>query len=204
MQTMIDSAPRAARMRRPDRALQLLDVVETLALSEGLAAVTMQRIADEAGVAKPVVYRHFGNASMALLSVLERRWAEIDSDLDAIFRGGPDFEASVGERVEHYLIAMASDRYRIRKLLAVADGDPVVFQAWRKRLDRRTRDLAAILVETHGIGAGPAQTLATFCIGALSRLGDKIADAPEPARAQARRFARFIAGGLAAAKSDPA
>ena len=102
----------------------------------------MQRIADLAGVAKPVVYRHFANASEALLAVLERRWAEIDADLDAIFRGGVDFEASVAGHVEHYLVGMAQDRYRIRKLLAVADDDPVVFQAWRDRLDRRTRDLA--------------------------------------------------------------
>jgi AcrR family transcriptional regulator len=202
MPTTFDTPARAARMAHPDRAVQLLNVVETLALKEGLASVTMQRIADLAGVAKPVIYRHFANASEALLAVLERRWAEIDGELDGIFRGGPDFEASVAERVDHYLVAMASDRYRIRKLLAVADGDPVVAQAWRKRLDRRTRDLAAILAQTHGVAPGAAQTLATLCIGALSRLGDKIADAPEPAPAQARRFARFIAGGLAAAKGD--
>jgi AcrR family transcriptional regulator len=204
MPTTVKATPRAARMAHPDRAAQLLDVVEALALTEGLAAVTMQRIADLAEVAKPVVYRHFANASEALLAVLERRWAEIDADLDAIFRGGPDFEAEVARRVEHYLIAMAQDRYRIRKLLAVADGDPMVFGAWRRRLDRRTRDLAAILTATHGIAPGAAQTLATFCIGALGRLGDKIADAPEPAVVQARRFAQFIAGGLASAKQDPA
>ncbi|HEX3367496.1 TetR/AcrR family transcriptional regulator [Phenylobacterium sp.] len=204
MSTTVQTPARAARMAHPARAAQLLDVVEKLALTEGLASVTMQRIADLAGVAKPVIYRHFANASEALLVVLERRWAEIDADLDAIFSGGPNFEAEVAQRVEHYLIAMASDRYRIRKLLAVADGDPVVFQAWRKRLDRRTRDLAAILAETHDVAPGAAQTLATFCIGALSRLGDKIADAPEPAAAQARRFARFIAGGLASARQDPA
>jgi AcrR family transcriptional regulator len=204
MPTTVKATPRAARMAHPDRAAQLLDVVEALALTEGLAAVTMQRIADLAEVAKPVVYRHFANASEALLAVLERRWAEIDADLDAIFRGGPDFEAEVARRVEHYLIAMAQDRYRIRKLLAVADGDPMVFGAWRRRLDRRTRDLAAILTATHGIAPGAAQTLATFCIGALGRLGDKIADAPEPAIVQARRFAQFIAGGLASAKQDPA
>src|ERR1700744_2993905 len=120
MPTALQVPPRAARMAHPARAAQLLDVVEKLALGEGLAAVTMERIADMAGGAKPVVYRHFANASEALLAVLERRWAEIDADLDAIFRGGPNFEAEVARRVEHYLIAMASDRYRIRKLLAVA------------------------------------------------------------------------------------
>jgi AcrR family transcriptional regulator len=189
-------------MPHPHRAAQLLDVVESLALQEGLAAVTMQRIADKAAVAKPVIYRHFGNASAALLAVLERRWAEIDTDLDAIFRGSGDFEDEVAAHVEHYLVGMAQDRYRIRKLLAVADGDPVVFQAWRNRLDRRNRDLAAILMQVHGVGEGAAQTLATLCIGALSRLGDKIAEAPEPAAVQARRFARFIAGGVAAARTE--
>jgi AcrR family transcriptional regulator len=202
MQATLDRPARAARMPHLDRGVQLIDVVETLALGEGLAAVTMQRIAEAAGVAKPVVYRHFGNASDALLAVLERRWREIDADLDAIFRGGPNLEADVAGHVEHYLVGMASDRYRIRKLLIVADGDPIVFRAWRERVDRRNRDLADILMETHGIGAQAAQTLATLCIGALSRLGDKIAEAPEPAAVQARRFARFIAGGVEAAKAD--
>ncbi|HEY3949906.1 TetR/AcrR family transcriptional regulator [Phenylobacterium sp.] len=203
MPTLVQTPPRAARMRHPDRARQLLDVVEALALKEGLASVTMQRIADLAGVAKPVVYRHFANASEALLAVLERRWAEIDADLDAIFRtAGPGFEAEVARHVEHYLTGMAGDRYRIRKLLAVADGDPMVFAAWRRRLDRRNRDLAAILQATHAAPAGAVQTLATLIIGALSRLGDKVAEAPEPASIQARRFARFVAGGIAAAKSE--
>ena len=75
MPTALQTPARAARMAHPARAAQLLDVVEKLALGEGLASVTMQRIADLAGVAKPVVYRHFANASEALLAVLERRWA---------------------------------------------------------------------------------------------------------------------------------
>src|SRR5581483_4712905 len=123
----------------------------------------------------------------ALLAVLERRWAEIDADLDAIFKGAGDFQDEVAKRVEHYLTRMAQDRYRIRRLLAVADGDPAVFSAWRRRLDRRNRDLGAILAQAHGVPTGAAQTLATLCIGALSRLGDKVAEAPEPAAVQARR-----------------
>ena len=189
----------APRMNRDARAAQLLDVVEALTLKEGASAVTMERIAEQAGVAKPVVYRHFGNASAALLAVLERRWAAIDPDLDAIFRGGADFEAGVRRGVERYLGELAADRYRIRKLLATAMDDPVVGRAFRMRLDRRSRDLAEILGRDLGVAPSAAVTLAGFCIGALGRLGDKVHEAPESAKAQADRFARFITGGLRAA-----
>jgi AcrR family transcriptional regulator len=192
------------RMNRETRAAQLLDVVEALTLKEGAGAVTMERIAELAGVAKPVVYRHFGNASAALLAVLERRWAAIDPDLDAIFRGGPDFEGGVRRGVERYLGELAADRYLIRKLLATAMDDPVVARAFRARLDRRGRDLAAILARDLEVEPNTAVTLATFCIGALSRLGDKVHEAPESARAQADRFARFITGGLRAAAGGEA
>jgi AcrR family transcriptional regulator len=189
-------------MSRTARGLQLLDVVEALALDEGAPAVTMERIAELAGVAKPVVYRHFGNASAALLAVLERRWAEIDPDLDAIFSGGADFEAVLRRQAEHYLGEMAADRYLIRRLLATAMDHPAIARAWRARLDRRGRDLAAILMRDFDLSQGAAATLATLCIGALSRLGDKVGEAPETARVQADRFARFIAGGLRTAAGD--
>lgn len=199
MSTGVATSSPAPRMSRDARAAQLLDVVETLTLKEGASAVTMERIAEQAGVAKPVVYRHFGNASAALLAVLERRWAAIDPDLDAIFRGGVDFEAGVRRGVERYLGELAADRYRIRKLLATAMDDPVVGRAFRMRLDRRSRDLAEILSRDLGVAPSAAVTLAGFCIGALGRLGDKVHEAPESAKDQADRFARFITGGLRAA-----
>lgn len=187
---------RVERMPHRERGVQLLDTAEALVLGEGIGAVTMQRIADLAKVAKPVVYRHYSNVSALLLAVLERRWSEIDRDLNAIFEVEGDFESGVAARVEHYLVGMADDRYRIRKLLAAAESDRSVQLAWRRRLDRRTQDLAHILALRFGLQIGAANTLSTLCIGALSRLGDKVTEAVDPPHLQASRYARFIKAGI--------
>jgi AcrR family transcriptional regulator len=189
----------AARVKRSDREAQLLDTIEALVLNEGASAVTMERIAEEVGVAKPVVYRHFGNSGAALLAVLERRWAGIDPDLEIIFQAGVGAEAKIRESVERYLGDLAADRYRIRRLLAATLDDPTVARAYRARLDRRSSLLATILVRERSISEAYATTLATLCIGALSRLGDKVSDPSQSAQALADAFARFIVGGINAA-----
>ncbi|MBN2992365.1 helix-turn-helix transcriptional regulator, partial [Pseudomonas cedrina subsp. fulgida] len=51
-------APRR-RLSREDRSRQLLDVAWQLVRDEGTEALTLGRLAELAGVTKPVVYDHF-------------------------------------------------------------------------------------------------------------------------------------------------
>lgn len=67
------------RMTAKSRRSQLLDVAAAVIGRSGRSsALTMERLALEAGVSKPLVYRHFPTREILLLAVLENEWSHID------------------------------------------------------------------------------------------------------------------------------
>lgn len=73
------SAPRTAvgtdgrrRLSRAERRDQLLSVAAELVKEGGLAAVTMEGVADRAGVSKALPYSHFANADDLLVELYRR------------------------------------------------------------------------------------------------------------------------------------
>lgn len=73
-------APRR-RLSREDRLRQLLDVAWQLVRDEGTEALTLGRLAELAGVTKPVVYDHFVTRA-GLLAAL---YADFDARQDKVF-----------------------------------------------------------------------------------------------------------------------
>lgn len=64
------SAPRPRRrLPREERHRQLLDVAWRLIRDEGTEALTLGRVAEQAGVTKPVVYDHFGTRAGLLIAL---------------------------------------------------------------------------------------------------------------------------------------
>lgn len=59
-------------MSRRDRRRQLLDVTASLLATEGTRAVTMERVAEVAGVSKALPYAHFANAEELLVALYQR------------------------------------------------------------------------------------------------------------------------------------
>lgn len=64
-----------SRMRSDDRRRQLLDAAAQILVAHGAAAMSMERLAAEAGVSKALPYKHFEN-SEAVLAALYRRETE--------------------------------------------------------------------------------------------------------------------------------
>lgn len=67
------SAPPRRRMSKEERQRQLVDTAWSLIGQEGTEALTLGRLAEAAGVTKPVVYDHFGTRS-GLLALLYREF----------------------------------------------------------------------------------------------------------------------------------
>jgi len=65
MTTAAQPPPRK-RLSRDDRHAQLLDVARDLIRDDGTDELTLARLADRAGVTKPLVYDHFGDRSGVL------------------------------------------------------------------------------------------------------------------------------------------
>jgi AcrR family transcriptional regulator len=57
------------RLSREDRHRQLMDVAWRLIREEGTEALTLGRLAEQAGITKPVVYDHFGTRTGLLIAL---------------------------------------------------------------------------------------------------------------------------------------
>jgi AcrR family transcriptional regulator len=72
---MAVAAPGRQRMRGEDRRRQLIDAAARIIVDHGASAMSMERLATEAGVSKALPYKHFDN-SEAVLAALYRRETE--------------------------------------------------------------------------------------------------------------------------------
>ncbi|OZF40563.1 TetR family transcriptional regulator [Rhodococcus sp. 14-2483-1-1] len=74
------------RLSRSDRYDQLVEVSWALVRAEGADALTLGRLAEHAGVAKPVVYSHFGSRAELLAALFtefdDRQAAMLEASLD--------------------------------------------------------------------------------------------------------------------------
>ncbi len=86
----------AARLTRAERRDALLDAAVALVTSGDVSAVSMESVAERAGVSRPLVYKHFANRGELLAAVYQReathlhreRAAEVGAadTLDGMFR----------------------------------------------------------------------------------------------------------------------
>lgn len=62
----------AKKLAKPARREQLLDTALCVVAAEGTDALTLARLADAAGVTKPIAYEHFGTREGLLLALFKR------------------------------------------------------------------------------------------------------------------------------------
>ncbi|MGI5227696.1 TetR/AcrR family transcriptional regulator [Actinoallomurus sp. CA-142502] len=79
----------APRMPLEQRRRQLLDAALALIVREGYAGVTVDAIAQEAGVTKPVVYGAYANLPLLLTALLDRTQSDAVAQLLAAFPQDP-------------------------------------------------------------------------------------------------------------------
>jgi len=89
-------------MRRDDRARQLLEVAEEVIAERGFQSASMEEIAVRAGVAKPVLYDHFGSKDGLLAAVIARAGAELRTAVTGSVRGAPGPEEALARGLRSY------------------------------------------------------------------------------------------------------
>jgi len=96
------------RMKREDRRDALLDLAAGIIQEKGAEALTLQTLADAAGVTKPVTYSQFGTRA-GLLNALYRRYDQrFFADFEAGLAAGPrDLEAAAALFADSFLACVA-------------------------------------------------------------------------------------------------
>jgi AcrR family transcriptional regulator len=205
----MDTTQQADQQRSPDqRRRELLEAADRVVLREGPQA-SMNAIAAEAGITKPILYRHFGDKG-GLYAALATRHTDA---LLASLRAALDAPAARRERVEAtldtYLAAIEARPQVYRFLMHPAEGggsgDPG-FDTGKNSiplLRRMGEELADVIEERVDLGPGSQQLSRVWghgIVGMMHAAGDWwLGERPCTRAELVRSLADLLWGRLAAA-----
>ncbi|MEG2806010.1 TetR/AcrR family transcriptional regulator [Stenotrophomonas sp.] len=133
------AAPRR-RLTRADRLQQLLAHAWQLVREEGTEALSLGRLAEQAGVTKPVVYDHFGTRAGLLAALYrdfdQRQGVVMDAALAA---SGPALQDKADVIAQAYVACVQTQGREIPGVIAALAGSP--------ELARIKREYEAIFIE---------------------------------------------------------
>jgi len=147
--------PTRSRLSREARARQLLEVAWTLINEEGTDALTLGRLAEAAGVTKPVVYDHFGAREGLLAALYEnfdvRQTIRFDT---AVAAAEPSLPDKARVFADAYIDCVITQGREIPGVLAALSGSPqlnLVKRQYQKALLEKCAGIFAPFAGPDGI-----------------------------------------------------
>ena len=154
---------RAPRMSKSARREQLLDVAAQLLIQHGAQAVTMERLAEWAGVSKALPYAHFDNSNAVLLALRDRETARVAGGM---WEAGAAAEDA--ERVSAIVRSSFDEVEHSADLLGVLTGPGAIVADDRDKEERLgVRFVTALLTEHFGLDRQSARSVAPVLLGAF-------------------------------------
>lgn len=166
-----------SRMSAEERREQLLDVTKEIVARQGFHAVSIEAVAREAGITRPIVYDHFRDLGGLLEALVEREGARALAQLATVFPvdfGEGDPREALLLALQGYLEAVASDPATWRLVLMPPEGAPTVL---REHVARGRQAVLAVLAEATRPGLAPGRESPDpeLTARALSALADESA-----------------------------
>lgn len=203
----MSSAPRrryAPRLPPDERREQLLDAALQIIGAGGFEAVSVESVAREAGVTRPVVYGVFRDLDELLNALHRREQARALEQLMAIvplFPGDRDPDEVAVEAVGEFIDAVIADPLTWRLILLPVDGTPVAVQRQvvlaRDAIAQQLGRLVAWGVEVRGGPRDIDQELLARTILALAEEGARLV-LTDPKRYPRERLVRYTSDIIAA------
>lgn len=137
-------------MARPsiqkERKTEILDAFERCIIKYGVEGAGLQKIADEAGLARPLIRHHVGNREDLLAELVERFIGRSDEAVEETGRSMPE-----QGRAEHLMDLLFAPRYRVtsqasllyQALMVASQSRPEL----RVRLDKWNRDFITLMAQ---------------------------------------------------------
>jgi AcrR family transcriptional regulator len=119
IETTATRARDAKRVRRERRREELLDVADRVTQRRGVA-VSMDEIASEAGITKPVLYRHFGDKDGLYQALTERYIDELKTALKPATKASEPRDR-LAAAIDAYLAYVEREPERYRFLLHASE-----------------------------------------------------------------------------------
>ena len=159
--------------RDPERRAQLLEAADRAIATHG-AAVRMEDIASEAGVTKPILYRHFGDKGGLYEAVARRAARVLEERLETGLEVAEGPREKLRATIDAFLAAVEDRPETYRFLLHSAAAErPEVSQAVGDFTHELGRRLAGVLREQYarfGFDLGHAELVAHALIGSVHQV----------------------------------
>ncbi len=160
-------SPERPRLKRAARREQLLTVAESIVANSGISALTMERLADEARISKPVVYSHFENRGQLLLALLQDYWSHLDEAVNRERSLAKSADDELPATVRAYFEAIEARGPVMRTVLSERSSEPVVEEARRHRELAVEKEWAGDFETSFGVDPATAAAAAAILRRAL-------------------------------------
>jgi AcrR family transcriptional regulator len=181
----------ATRMQAGERREQLLDATKTIVAERGFHAVSIEAVAREAGITRPIVYGHFTDLPGLLEALVERETARALAQLVTVLPtdlGHGDPRAALLAALRGYLEVVHDDPATWRLVLMPPEGAPPILH------DLIAQGRAAVLEQlTRAVGprlASPDPELFAHTLSAISDEGARLL-LTDPERYPVERIVTF-------------
>ena len=187
----------ATRMQARERREQLLDATKAIVARRGFHAISIEAVAREAGITRPIVYGHFHDLPGLLEALVERETARALAQLVTVLPGdlgAGDARATLLAALRGYLEAVRDDPETWRLVLMPPEGAPPILH------DHIARGRTAVVEHlarsvSPGLGPGRASPDPELFARTLSAISDEGARLllTDPERYPVERIVAFAA-----------
>ena len=165
----------AERLTKDTRRAQLLGVAYGIIEREGTDALTLARLAEQAGVSKPIAYDHFGTRAGLLIALFRSIDAQqVERMTAGMAAGGDTLRAAAGIAAAGYLDCLVGPEYEelCAALLAYEETKDYL-QESRAAFAEAYREVFAPFVALEGAGG---RAILTGLVGAAEALARDMHD----------------------------
>ncbi|MGW2840882.1 TetR family transcriptional regulator [Streptomyces sp. NPDC001493] len=204
----VDRQRTAAEQRRRE----LLEAADRVVLRDGPRA-SMNAIAAEAGITKPILYRHFGDKGGLYRALAQRHTDALLSNLRAALDAPAERRRRVENTLDTYLAAIEARPQVYRFLMHPSDDTPAPEQGFDTGrhsvplLRRLGEELGQVIAERVDLGADGEETARIWghgIVGMMHAAGDWwLGDRPVPRERLVRSLADLLWGRLAEVGDRP-
>ncbi|MFC6887431.1 TetR family transcriptional regulator [Actinomadura yumaensis] len=197
------NAGTAGSRRDPGRRSALLEAADRVIQREGPEA-SMAAIAAEAGISKPILYRHFGDKSGLYQALAERHTRKLIDGIRAQFSRSDPIRARVRATIDTYLATISANLNLYRFLMHRASAeDAATHSAMSTMIRGVSRELAEVMIAEGGppVDRTRAYVWGHAVVGMVQTAGDWWLDhaGEVPREDVVDGLADLILGGLPAA-----
>lgn len=195
----------STRLPAADRRDVLIDAATKLLASGDVEAVSIESVAELAGVSRPLVYKHFANRAELLAAVYQRESILLQREIAASIAAADTLESKLRAYVAGCLRAQAERGATMAALRSAGVRTRTSRDAQRDR-DRRTVRYFGELAETeYGLAPHAAREAMSVLLASITAVLAqwRVRPTKEHATALEEIYVRMAVGGLAAMGGDP-